>query len=269
MAERVVPSDVHPEPLSSYDQKDKGKLLYFPSPDMLLIPLTPGKLIPIGGAARNEDLKYIADEVLGGTGLVIITAPTGDPDVEFSRYANIFDRLGVRGDIFHLRAELTREKGQEMLEQSSTAFITGGNQMLGRRTLENQGMDLALMDFYGEGGVVAGSSAGASLISELMPYNEEIVYGLGLLQGVIIDQHYDARRQREERLRRAVDVTSRVGLGIGEGTGIRYSMGRIDVFGKGSVHVLWGDVNGNIDRYLRAGEGMELPAPQNIVSFPG
>ena len=264
-----MPFNVQIELASSSEQNARDRLLQFPTRDILTIPLTPGKLIPIGGAARNEDLKYIADEVLGGTGLVIITAPTGDPDVEFSRYANIFDRLGVRGDIFHLRAELTRENGQEMLEQSSTAFITGGNQMLGRRALENQGMDLALMDFYGEGGVVAGSSAGASLISELMPYNDDIVEGLGLLQGVIIDQHYDTRRQREERLRRAVDVTARVGLGIGEGTGIRYSMGRIDVFGKGSVHVLWGDVNGSVDRYLRAGEGMELSAPQNIVSFPG
>jgi cyanophycinase len=90
------------------------------------------------------------------------------------------------------------------------------------------------------GGVLGGTSAGAAICSQVMirEGRNEPLFGTGfsILSGVIIDQHFSARR-RQERLSRAVLTHPKLaGLGIDEGTGILFRNGSIEVLGKGDVH---------------------------------
>jgi cyanophycinase len=101
------------------------------------------------------------------------------------------------------------------------------------------------------GGVVAGTSAGASVMSETMLVKGtsqeshrigdlHMAPGLGLVRDVIIDQHF-AERGRIGRLLGAVAQNPRVlGIGIDEDTAILLEGTRFSVLGAGAVYIVDG-----------------------------
>jgi len=99
---------------------------------------------------------------------------------------------------------------------------------------------------------VAGTSAGASVVSETMMVSGpgdnshrvgdalRMAPGLGLLQEIIIDQHF-AERGRIGRLIGAVAQNPRLlGVGIDENTAIVLQDGHFSVIGAGAVYVVDG-----------------------------
>jgi cyanophycinase len=106
---------------------------------------------------------------------------------------------------------------------------------------------------YHEGLVIAGTSAGASVMSETMlvsgPSDDShrvgdtlrMAPGLGLTQALIIDQHF-AQRGRLSRLLGAVAQNPRLlGVGIDEDTAIIAREGNeFEVVGNGAVYVVNG-----------------------------
>ncbi|MFC6660294.1 cyanophycinase [Deinococcus multiflagellatus] len=109
-------------------------------------------------------------------------------------------------------------------------------------------LEARIREVYERGGVVAGTSAGASVMCETMlvkgPSREsyrigdlQMAPGLGLVRGVIIDQHF-AERGRMGRLLGAVAQNPRVlGIGIDEDTAIVLQGGHFRVIGSGAVYV--------------------------------
>jgi cyanophycinase len=88
------------------------------------------------------------------------------------------------------------------------------------------------------GGVVGGTSAGASIAGTVMPYDDEEMEGFGLLDGFIVDQHF-SNRHREGRLRKLIDRhPGMLGVGIDESTAIIVNDGEIKVIGNGEVHIM-------------------------------
>ncbi len=105
---------------------------------------------------------------------------------------------------------------------------------------------------HSTGATVAGTSAGASVVSETMlvegPGDNShrvgdslrMAPGLGLLQGIIIDQHF-AERGRVGRLIGAVAQNPRLlGVGIDENTAIVLHADSFSVIGCGAVYVVDG-----------------------------
>jgi cyanophycinase len=109
----------------------------------------------------------------------------------------------------------------------------------------------AIRDLHANGGLIAGTSAGASVMSDTMlvrgasaePHrigDLHMAAGLGLIHDVIIDQHF-AERGRIGRLLGAVAHNPRVlGIGIDEVTAIIVEEGAFAGHGRAGVYVVDG-----------------------------
>lgn len=83
-------------------------------------------------------------------------------------------------------------------------------------------------------GVIGGTSAGASAIGKIMPYENKEMEGFGFCD-LIVDQHFDTR-DRTKRLKKIVDNNpGHVGVGIDEGTALVIEDNDMVVIGKGGV----------------------------------
>ncbi|HEY9700303.1 MAG TPA: cyanophycinase [Trichocoleus sp.] len=225
------------------------------------VEITPDKplrqLVIIGGAEDKEgDCKILREFVRMAGGLqarvVVMTVATGLPGEVGENYTRIFERLGVESVrvVDTARPEDARDpKAIEEINQATGIFFTGGNQARITELLKDSELDAALHNRYGQGIVIAGTSAGAAMMPDVMivegesetnPRMEVVSMdrGMGFLPGVVIDQHF-AQRGRLGRLLSAVSQQPVVlGFGIDENTAIVVSGNHIQVIGEGAVTVV-------------------------------
>jgi cyanophycinase len=132
-------------------------------------------------------------------------------------------------------------------------MFSGGNQM--RLTATFGGTEflrILLKRYHDEPFVVAGTSAGAMAMSNTMIYEGnatrahlkgevKITTGLGFLDDVIIDSHFE-KRGRFGRLAQAVASNPQsIGVGLGEDTGMLITHGStMEAIGSGLVMILDG-----------------------------
>lgn len=218
-----------------------------------------GTLIIIGGHEDKTGEKVILKEVAGRVGsgkLVVVTVASTEPEDLWREYRKIFTDLGVR-KIEHLDVS-SREEGLaferlEILDGANVLFFTGGDQLRITTQLGDTPIYQAIQEIHRHGGTIAGTSAGASAMSETMlvsgPGDEShrvgsalrMAPGLGLIRGVVVDQHF-AERGRTGRLVAAVGQNPRnLGVGLDENTAIVvHDQEYFDVIGDGAVYVVDG-----------------------------
>ncbi len=216
-----------------------------------------GPLIIIGGHEDKEHdrviLKAIAERLQGGK-LVIATVASHQPKGYFEAYQKGFHGLGV-GEMVELylyeRAEALDPKTMALLEGAAGVFFSGGDQLRISSQIGDTPIERFIRKLHAEGGLVAGTSAGASVMSDTMLVRGassethrvgdlDMAAGLGLIHDVIIDQHF-AERGRIGRLLGAVAQNPRVlGIGIDEDTAIIVEGGAFRVLGAGGVYVVDG-----------------------------
>ena len=195
----------------------------------------------------------------------MMTTATLKPEETGSLYRKVFNRLGVEKiDILHInnREEANSSCLVEMIKQASGIFFTGGDQLRITSILGGSAVGSALHSAYLNGVVIAGTSAGASVMSDTMIVDGDsdsapkkctlkMAPGLGLIKEVVIDQHF-AQRGRIGRLLCAVAQNPYVlGVGIDEDTAIVVNEeGSFEVIGSQSVTV----VDGSTIRYSNVSE---------------
>ena len=218
---------------------------------------TPGPLIIIGGHEDKEGDRVILKEVakrLGSGRLVIATVASHEPEGYFDAYQAAFGALGVT-DLVELyvneRAETRAPEILELLADAAGLFFTGGDQLRISSQIGDTPIEEMVWAIHRRGGVIAGTSAGASVMSDTMLVRGSsaeshrigdlnMAPGLGLVENVIIDQHF-AERGRIGRLLGAVAQNPRVlGIGIDEDTAIVVENDRFEVVGAGAVYVVDG-----------------------------
>jgi len=163
------------------------------------------------------------------------------------------------------RAELRRR-----LERATGIFLAGGDQQRLLDAFADDVVAAAVRARYRDGAAVASSSAGTAAISGLAITGEgdftvidarhvRVRAGLGLLPGVILDQHF-IRRQRENRLFAVVLAHPRlVGVGIDEGAALLVRGDRHAEAVGGQVVAVDGSHRGELRVYLmNAGETFDL-----------
>jgi cyanophycinase len=154
------------------------------------------------------------------------------------------------------------------LRRATGVFFTGGDQARIMDVLRDAELMAAVRERYRAGVVFGGTSAGAAVMSERMITGEgdftvidaakvEVRPGLGLLGGVIVDQHF-VKRQRENRLFGLVLAhPEERGLGIDEDTALLVEDGRAEVVGSSVVVLV--DAGADKDtlqlRLVRPGQG--------------
>jgi cyanophycinase len=218
-----------------------------------------GTLIIIGGHEEREGeaviLRAVAERAKRGK-LVVATLATEEPEETYREYHKVFTALGVK-QMVHLdvsgREDLLQNPRAELMEGASVVFFTGGGQL--RITTQFGGTRLCeqIQEFYRKGGTIAGTSAGASVMSDTMLVSGDadsshrvganllMAPGLGYIRDVIIDQHF-AERGRIGRLLGAVAQNPRfLGVGLDENTAIVVEKeNRVRVLGAGAVYIVDG-----------------------------
>lgn len=216
-----------------------------------------GPLLIIGGHEDKEGDRTILQtlaRLLDGGKLVIATIASKEPEGYFDSYREAFDGLGLT-EMVELYVEERSDSGTRealaVLDNAAGVFFSGGDQLRISSQIGDTAIEKRILEIHANGGVIAGTSAGASVMSETMlvkgPGQESyrigevhMAPGLGLMRDVIIDQHF-AERGRYGRLMGAVAHNPRLlGVGIDENTALLVRDGVGEVLGAGAVYVMDG-----------------------------
>src|SRR5499426_1211708 len=218
-----------------------------------------GTLFVIGGAEDRHDTKIILSrlaERIGSGKLVISTLATDYGDEVWEVYRKLFISMGVK-HVKHLginhRDETSEDPRLQMLADAKAVFFTGGDQLKITTRLGGTALSERIEEIYRRGGIVGGTSAGATALGEMMLVGSpgagiskvsdalHMTPGLGLAKNMIIDQHF-SERGRIRRLLGAVAQNPRMlGVGIDEDTAISIDGEHgFQVFGSGAVYVIDG-----------------------------
>lgn len=207
----------------------------------------PAPVIAIGGAEdktfHGKILRKVFD-IAGGDGIDITIVPWASEKKEAGEiYKKIFSHFGGK-DIFLLKNK-SKKEAKEAFEKSALIFLVGGDQKRLLHVFEELDLIHEIQKANKRGVVVAGTSAGASILGQHMPYysdeEEKVVYfkGLSLIGGTVIDQHF-SQRHRIQRLKDAVErFRPIVGIGLDEDTAIGFQDNK-EIFriGNGNITIL-------------------------------
>ncbi|NHN54872.1 cyanophycinase [Calidifontibacter sp. DB0510] len=215
-------------------------------------------LLIIGGAedkvGRVTVLRRFV-RLAGGRRARICVIPTASsvPDEVVEVYSTVFSRLGcaeVSAVNPRTRVESSSEDLVRQVDEATGVFLSGGNQLKLSQLIVGTPLGEALLRAHDRGAVVAGTSAGASIMSQFMismgdegvtprQRSSQLTAGLGLLPGVIIDQHFDQRARYGRLLSLVAGSPSLLGMGIDEDTAAEITDGeQLTVVGSGAVFVV-------------------------------
>ena len=219
-----------------------------------------GRLLIIGGHEDKKDekliLRSLVDDIGEGGKLVVATLASESPEELWDDYERVFRGLGVR-HLYKLqiekRGDAMSEQKVRILDDADAVFFTGGDQLKITSQIGDTPIYERIHEIFHEGGMIAGTSAGASVVCETMMVGGDgngshrigvglrMAPGFGLFKGAIVDQHF-AERGRMGRLVGAVAQNPRMlGIGIDENTAIRVTGNRsFTVLGDGAVYVIDG-----------------------------
>jgi len=218
-----------------------------------------GTLFAIGGAEAKVRRRTVLGAFVaaaGGDARIAVVSSASSLGVEVVEvYRTVFTALGAR-EVISLRPESRAQARDpdlvESLRTVSAIFMTGGNQLKLSSLITGTAFGDAIQEAYQRGVVVGGTSAGASILAEHMiafgaggstpkQRMSQLSAGLGLLRGVVIDQHFEQRNRYGRLLSLVAQSPSLLGLGIDEDTAaVIHDGDRLEVIGRGAVTVVDG-----------------------------
>lgn len=218
-----------------------------------------GKLFIIGGGAINEDLRkeiLTAANWKKGDKMVAVTLASGYGDSAYIWINEDFRKLTGEDCIKFDSASVHDPQQVEALAHSKIIYLGGGDQERFMRLIEGTAVKKAIQSARNHGAIVAGTSAGASVMSERMitgnalldsaqastfrslrKGNLELKEGLGLLDSVIVDQHFLVRSRYNRMLSAIMEYPRYQCLGINESTAIIVDGNSATVTGESQVIV--------------------------------
>ena len=221
----------------------------------------PGPLLVVGGHEEKDGCPVILErlvELAGGSRAVIAVVPTAStaPDRAAVPYERALTRLGARKVVpvwIDRRAEADAWRPDGERKDITALFFTGGDQLRITSTLGGTAFHRWLVERHRAGLVVAGTSAGASAMSDTMIVagerdesptlnTVELAVGMGFWPGVVVDQHFSERGRIGRLLSALAQNPAVLGVGIDENTAIEVDFRReaFLVWGDGIVTVLDG-----------------------------
>jgi cyanophycinase len=223
-----------------------------------------GHLLVIGGAEDPDEdgmriLPHLV-EMAGGKNarIVVCSSPSENPRDKVEVYGKLFDRIGVAevyGAPITNRNEADQPENLEAVERATAVFFTGGDQL--RLTALLAGTDFAEKireRLFGDGLIVAGTSAGAAAMSSVMVIggksegtvrreDVDLAPGLGYWRDTVVDTHFNQRGRVSRLLTIFAHNPQVLGIGIDENTAIDLVPGEgFTVIGEGAVMVFNGRV---------------------------
>jgi cyanophycinase len=218
-----------------------------------------GCLLIIGGAEDKTEGSVILKQTLSllkdADILTVLTTATEKPEEVGQNYLSVFKKLGIKNvQILNIstRDEANSDTFSEKIKKSKCIFITGGDQLRLTSILGGTVSGSELKNLYNNGGCIMGTSAGASVMSSTMIVkgndNEpakkctlKMAPGLGLISGVIIDQHFDQRGRFGRLMCGVAENPEVIGIGIDEDTCVKlFADMHFEVIGTNAVTIIDG-----------------------------
>lgn len=221
-----------------------------------------GKLFIIGGGNRSDALmtQLISISDLEKKDFVVVLPMSSEePDSAYIYFKEQFQKLTPHPIIMMNFDKNTANNKTltDSLQKAKLIFISGGDQTRFMNVVHNTPIYTAIHKAYQNGSTIAGTSAGAAVMSEKMitgnqklekEYsgtfdnirydNLETTEGLGLITNAIIDQHFLKRSRYNRLISAMVEFPNLTGIGIDESTAIIVHNNEIEVAGESEVIVL-------------------------------
>jgi cyanophycinase len=222
-----------------------------------------GNLFIIGGGKISKSLikELISTSNLKDNDFIVILPMASEEPDSASYYAKkSFVDVGINADkikTFNLKKEQQSIYQIDSIKRASLVYITGGDQNLFMSQILHTPAYQAIHTAYQNGATIAGTSAGAAVMSREMitgieykhsqytgnfrtieSENFEIKEGLGLMPSAIIDQHFIYRMRMNRLLSVVLEHPDKKAIGINESTALIVHGDSAVVSGESQVIIL-------------------------------
>ncbi|HEY4083873.1 MAG TPA: cyanophycinase [Burkholderiaceae bacterium] len=228
-----------------------------------------GTAIVIGGALRYENhavWQRVVDAAGGkGARIAVLATASANPEYSAEQIVNALNRHGAQAEAIpvaprwpglDLQAQLNNPALIEKVRNSQGVYFSGGAQSAIVETLQPGGKPTAMLqaiwEVYRRGGVVAGSSAGAAIMSAAMFRDapdpllvmkggrlrdgREVSLGLGFVRtGLFVDQHFLKRGRLGRMLPFMLTFGYKLGVGVEENSAAVIQGDEMEVIGARGV----------------------------------
>lgn len=223
---------------------------------------TGGTLFIIGGGNRSDAMMEELTRMAGVTDkgyVFVLPMASSVPDSSIMWAREDFHKAGAKnitGYNFR-KGEVPPLPKLDSLRNAPLIYLSGGDQSRFMEVVLNTPVMDAIIEAYRSGSVIAGTSAGAAVMSKKMitgnqkkhPESEsgfttmeaeniEITEGLGLLTHVIIDQHFIKRQRLNRLVSASIENPEQLCVGIDESTAIIVKGKKAKVTGNSQVVVI-------------------------------
>lgn len=223
----------------------------FPAKQVPVPDVERGSLIIVGGGGMPRGLMERMVEMAGGENARMIYVPCTeaeqvDPD---NRLIRQWKSMGVASaHTLHTKDRTKADSDDKFLaplKDATGIWFGGGRQWNFADSYFGTRAHELMHEVLGRGGVIGGSSAGASIQADYLARANPVANfdimapgyerGLGFIKGVAIDQHF-SQRGRQKDMRQLVERYPQVlGLGIDEATALVVSRSQAEIVGRGQV----------------------------------
>jgi len=228
-----------------------------------------GTLVLDGGPEATSAVARRFIELAGGdkARIVLIPSAAGDEVAQdpatLTKYRRLFGSTCCT--ILHAarRAQADSLAFVESLASATGVWMMGGQPSLLADTYWHTRTEAALRALLARGGVVGGSSAGATVQGARIP-TKHPDHGFGFLREAFVMAHLDRNNARDMLVRIVREDSRTLGIGVSEHTAAIITGDRLEVLGAGEVVIVNGQEHaGKAFLTLRSGESASL-APRSI-----
>jgi cyanophycinase len=223
----------------------------FPAKDAAEPNVKNGSLVIVGGGGTTPEIMNRFFDLAGGKDSLIVVIPTASEqekvpdDPGDARYLRRFGATNVK--VLHTRDRKQADEPEfsKVLSEAKGIWFGGGRQWRFVDAYEGTLTAKRFQEVLDRGGVIGGSSAGASIQSEYMPRGhplgntvmaaEGYERGFGYLPGCAVDQHFFARNRTADMTGLMKLYPQILGIGIDESTAIVVTGHTAEVIGKSKV----------------------------------
>ncbi len=206
--------------------------------------------------------RYLLDLLPDQPRLVCLATAAGQEGEQRLSYWNnlgvsYFSELGAEATALPVidRISASNDDFVEKIRQANFVYLSGGNPVYLFNTLQGTPAWQAILDVHQNGGVVAGCSAGAMVMGDLIPALPRWKIAFNLLPGMVVIPHFDEISPALVWVVRLLIRRDKTLLGIEGNTAFIVLRDVCEVRGKGSV-TLWNRLG---KRRFRHGQIIERP----------
>jgi cyanophycinase len=221
-----------------------------------------GSLFILGGGNIQSPVidKIIEISGIGSNGYgVILPMSSSIPDSAILWTTEYFTSKGLHNvyGINYKKGNPCTQALIDSIRNANMVFISGGDQSVFMDVIAGTEIKEAIHEAYKKGSLICGTSAGAALMSKIMitgnelkhndstsnfntmeAGNIETIEGLGMLEEVIIDQHFIIRKRMNRSVCACIENPDCMCVGIDEPASILVKGNKATVYGDGQVVVL-------------------------------